>query len=90
VRDTAAAGAEVGPPVAGAELGRLIMGGPGGGGGEALGFGEAVLSQDEKKSSSSAAVSGCADVLEVSTPSTDMPPGNLYGRVRSISRSWIG
>jgi len=65
VRDTAAVGAEGGPPVAGAELGRPIDGGPGCGDGEALGFD-----------------SDCADALEVSTPSTDMPPGNLYGRVR--------
>lgn len=87
VRGTTAAGAEGGSPVAGAELGRPIDGGPAGCGDVALGFGETGLSQDEKKSSSSAAVSDFAEALEVLTPSTDMPPGNLCGRVRSISRS---
>jgi len=75
-----AAGAEGGPPVAvaGAELGRPIDGGPAGCGEVvALGFGETGLSQDEKKSSSSAAVSDCAEALDVLTPSTDMPLGNL-------------
>jgi hypothetical protein len=56
-------------------------GGAVGFGGEsaAVGFGEAGLSQDEKKSSSSPA--GCAEVLEVSTPSMTMPFGNLCGVV---------
>jgi hypothetical protein len=88
VRGPMAAGAEGGPPVAGAELGRPIDGGPAGcGEAVALGFGETGLSQDEKKSSSSAGVSDCAEALEVLTPSTGMPPGNLCGRVWSISRS---
>jgi hypothetical protein len=90
VRGATAAGAEGAPPVAGAELGRPIDGGPVGCGDVALGFGETGLSQDEKKSSSSAAVPDCAGALGVLTPSTDMPPGNLCGRVRSISRSQIG
>jgi hypothetical protein len=87
VRGATTAAAEGAPPVAGAELGRPIDGGPVGCGDVAWGFGETGLSQDEKKSSSSAAVSDCAEALEVLAPSTDMPPGNLCGRVRSISRS---
>jgi hypothetical protein len=88
VRGTTAAGAEGGPPGAGAELGRPINGGPAGcEEAVALGFGETGLFQEEKKSSSSAAVPDCAEALEVLTLSTDMPPGNLYDRVRSISRS---
>ncbi len=91
VRGTAAAGAEKDPPVAGAELGRPINGGPAGcGEAVAVGFGEVGLSQDEKKSSSSAVVLDCAEALEVLTPSTDMPPGNLRGGVRSISEKLAG
>ena len=90
MRGTAAAGAEGGPPGAGAEWGRPINGGPDGcGEAVSLGFGEAGLSQDVKKSSSSAAVLAGAEALEALTPSTDMPPGNLRGRVRSISRSQL-
>lgn len=87
VRGAVAAGEEGGPPVAGAELGRPINGGPVGCEAVALGLGEAVLSHDEKKSSSSAVVSDCAEALEVLAPSTDIPPGNLCSRVGSISRS---
>jgi hypothetical protein len=74
----AEAGGEAGP---GAETVRPIDGGAGGVDGEevAFGFGEADLSQDEKKSSSSPA--GCAELLEVSTPSTTIPLGNLCGAV---------
>lgn len=84
----AAAAAEGGAPEAGAEWARPIDGGPVGSEEVAgLGFGEAGLSQDEKKSSSSAVAPDCAEGLEVLTPSTNMPPGNLRGRVWSISRS---
>jgi hypothetical protein len=57
------------------------------GGSTDLGFDEAGLSQDEKKSSSSAVAGGCAEALEVSTPSTTMPFGNLgvSGGVRGIN-----
>ena len=74
----AEAGGEAGP---GAETVRPMDGGAGGVGREevAFGFGEAGLSQDEKKSSSSPV--GCTEVLEVSTPSTTMPLGNLCGAV---------
>jgi hypothetical protein len=44
-------------------------------GSTALGFDEVGLSQDEKESSLSAP--GCADALEVLTPSMTMPFGNL-------------
>jgi hypothetical protein len=46
-------------------------------GSTALGFDEAGLSQDEKESSSSAVAPGCAEALEVLTPSTTMSFGNL-------------
>ena len=85
----AAAAADGGPPGTGAEWGRPIDGGPAGCAGAAsLGFDGAGLSQDEKKSSSSA-VPDCAEALEVLTPSTKMPPGDLYGRVWSISESQL-
>ena len=84
----AAAAAECGASEAGAERARPIDGGAAGSEEAAvLGFGAAGLSQDEKKSSSSALVPGCAGDLEVLTPSTNMPPGDLCGRVWSISRS---
>jgi hypothetical protein len=90
VRGPVAAGAEGGPPVAGAELGRPIDGGPAGcEEAVALGFGESGLSQDEKKSSSLAAVSDCAEALEVLTPSTDMPPGNLCGLEYKRKLDWV-
>jgi hypothetical protein len=88
VRGAAEAGADGGPPGAGAEWVRPIDGGPAGCEEVAsLGFDGAGLSQDEKKSSSSAVVPDCVVVLEVLTPSTKMPPGDLCGRVRSISKS---
>jgi hypothetical protein len=82
----AEAGGEVEP---GAETVRPMDGGAGVSDGEevAFGFGEAGLSQDEKKSSSSPA--GCTEVLEVSTPSTTIPLGNLNGAVQGVSRSWL-
>ena len=84
----AAAAAEGGAPEAGDEWARPIDGGPAGSEEAAvLGFGAAGLSQDEKKSSSSAGVPDCAGDLEVLTPSTNMPPGDLCGRVWGISRS---
>ena len=84
----AAAAAEGGAPEVGADWARPIDGGPVGSEEAAvLGFGAAGLSQDEKKSSSSAVVPDCAGDLEVLTPSTIMPPGNLGGKVWSISRS---
>ena len=85
VRGAATAGVE-GEAEAGTEVLRPMDGGAVGFGGEsaAVGFGEAGLSQDEKKSSSSPA--GCAEVLEVSTPSMTMPFGNLCGVVHSVSR----
>jgi hypothetical protein len=49
-------------------------------------FDEAGLFQDEKKSSSSAVASGCAEALDVSTPSTTMPFGNLCIGIRGIIR----
>jgi hypothetical protein len=57
------------------------------GGSTALGFDEVGLSQDEKKSSSSAVAAGCAEALGVSTPSTTMPFGNLCvsGGVRGMN-----
>ena len=85
MRGAGAAGTE-GEVEAGTEAERPMDGGAVGFGGEAaaVGFGEAGLSQDEKKSSSSPA--GCAEVLEVSTPSTTMPFGDLCGAVHGVSR----
>jgi len=88
VRGAAATGADGGDAVVGAETVRPMDGGAVGfGAGEvglALGAG---LSQDEKKSSSSAAAGGCAADLEVSTPSTTIPFGNLYGCACAVSCS---
>jgi hypothetical protein len=77
VRGAAATGASGGDG-AGVETVRPMDGGAVGfGGGEAgLALG-AGLSQDEKKSSSSAAVDGCAEDLAASMPSTMIPFGNL-------------
>jgi hypothetical protein len=62
----------------GAEGARPMDGGAAGeGGSTALDFDGAGLSHEEKKSSSSAVVLGCVEGLEVSTPSTTMPLGNL-------------
>jgi hypothetical protein len=59
MRGATGAGAEGGPLKGGTERGRPMDGGPVGcGGAAAMGFGEAALSQDEKKSSSSAVVPG--------------------------------
>jgi hypothetical protein len=75
----AAAAAEGGASEAGAEWARPIVGGPAGSEEAAvLGFGAAGLSQDEKKSSSSAVVPDCTGDLDVLTPSMNMPPGNLW------------
>jgi hypothetical protein len=69
-----------GEPEAGADEARPITGGaPDGGGSTALDFDAAGLSQEEKKSSSSAVASDLAGVLDVSTPSITMPFGNLCG-----------
>jgi hypothetical protein len=86
VRGAAATGADGGEAEAGAETVRPMDGGAagfdGGEAGLALGVG---LSQDEKKSSSSPPVEGCAAAdLEVSTPSTTIPFGNLYGYARVV------
>ena len=81
VRGAAAAGAETVRPMDG--------GAAGFGGGEAglaLGTG---LSQDEKKSSSSAAGEVSVADLEVSTPSTTIPFGNLCGCARTVSGSQL-
>lgn len=78
VRGAAAVGVD-GEAGSGAEAVRPMDGGAAGFGGEAgLGLG-AGLSQDEKKSSSSAAAEVGAAALEVSTPSMTIPFGNLYG-----------
>jgi hypothetical protein len=78
VRGAPAVGAEGDSPGTEAEGARPMDGGAArDGGSTALGFDEAGLSQDEKKSSSSAVAPGCAEALEVSTPSTTMPFGNL-------------
>jgi hypothetical protein len=76
-----------GAPAVGAEGGSLGTGAEGAQpmdgdaardrGSTALGFDEADLSQDEKESSSSAVAPGCAEALEVLTPSTTMPFRNL-------------
>ena len=85
VRGAAAAGADAG---AGTETVRPMDGGAadvgGGEAGLALGTG---LSQEEKKSSSSAAAEVCVADLEVSTPSTTIPFGNLCGCARAVSCS---
>jgi len=79
VRGAAATGADGGAG-AGAETVRPMDGGAVGFDGAEAGLAlEAGLSQDEKKSSSSAAAAGSAADLEVSTPSTTMPSGNLCG-----------
>ena len=79
VRGAPAAGAEGGPLGAGEEGARPMDGGAvRDGGSTSLGFDEAGLSQDEKKSSSSAVLLFWAEALEVSTPSITMPFGNLY------------
>ena len=84
VRGAAATGVADG----GAETVRPMDGGAAGfGGGEAVLALGAGLSQDEKKSSSSAPAVGCAADLDVSTPSTAIPFGNLYGYARVGSRS---
>jgi hypothetical protein len=89
VRGAATTGAD-GVEAGGAETVRPMDGGAAGfDGGEAgLAFG-AGLSQEEKKSSSSAPAVGCgAADLEVSTPSTTIPFGNLYGYARVV-RLWV-
>ena len=69
----------------GAETVRPIDGGAAGfGGGEAVFALGAGLSQDEKKSSSSAPAEGCAADMDVSTPSTTIPFGYLYGYARVV------
>ena len=87
VRGAAATGADGGEAEGGAEAVRPMDGGAVGfGGGEAgLALG-AGLSQVEKKSPSSAASEGCGVDLEVSTPSTTIPFGNLW--VRSRGELW--
>jgi len=78
VRGATAAEEEGEALVGGAEAVRPMIGGAAGCGElAALGFCEGCLSQDEKKSSSSPTTPGCAEGLEVSTPSTTMPFGNL-------------
>jgi len=78
VRGAPAAGPEGDPEGVGAEEARPMDGGAAcDGGSKALGFEEAGLSQDVKKSSSSAVAAGCAEALEVATPSTTMLFGNL-------------
>jgi hypothetical protein len=79
VRGAAAAGVEGDPLGAGEEEARPMDGGAAhDGGSTSLGFDEAGLFHDEKKSSSSAVLLVWAEALEVSTPSTTMPFGNLY------------
>jgi hypothetical protein len=76
VHNAPAVGVEDGSPGTEAEGAQLMDGGVARNrGSTALGFDEVGLSQDKKESSSSAP--GCADTLEVLTPSTMMPFGNL-------------
>ena len=82
VRGATATGADG----AGSETVRPIDGGAVGFGGDEAGLAlGAGLSQDEKKSSSSAAAVGCAADIEVSTPSTTMPFGNLDESACAVS-----
>jgi hypothetical protein len=78
VHSALAVGAEGGSPGTEAE-GAQPMDGSAvcNGGSTALGFDEVGLSQDKKKSSLSAVAPGCVEALEVSTPLTMMPFGNL-------------
>ena len=85
VRGATATGADGGAG-AGSETVRPIDGGAVGFGGDEAGLAlGAGLSQDEKKSSSSAVAVGCAALIEVSTPSTTMPFGNLDESACTVS-----